>query len=1671
MRSINKLFILFASIFLFSGILLYNSSYACAAVNLSKPVITAPTSSTITKGNVTVSWNSVSGAVKYFIGLRDVTTGESGPLLISPIEVRSTSYTISSSYFTEGHKYKVWVGAAASASATPDEAPGSIIYFTITKPADTTAPAVTSTSPANNAVNVPVNSSITVNFSENIVQGNYFNNITVKRSDNTSVTIYSTLSSGKLTITRSGNWEYNTKYTVTIPAGAVKDAAGNGCQAYTFVFTTVNLDKPVITAPTSSTITKGNVTVSWNSVSGAVKYFIGLRDVTTGESGPLLISPIEVRSTSYTISSSYFTEGHKYKVWVGAAASASATPDEAPGSIIYFTITKPADTTAPAVTSTSPANNAVNVPVNSSITVNFSENIVQGNYFNNITVKRSDNTSVTIYSTLSSGKLTITRSGNWEYNTKYTVTIPAGAVKDAAGNGCQAYTFVFTTVANIPKITNDDWNVIYNSTQDIVEAIVNLGYKQAPPGSPNIYMLVKDANGNLVFKGDDYTKLQWNNPKAPANYPNRYYESWAGVDNTSTLKGLHLTRGATYTFGIKFGDQVLWGTNGKGVYTIPLKLSLSSTIQKNIDRLISEGNYGAVLQEKVRQRADGIMEFNRPYKFDGVSDCYGFVRQVWNPILADGSIHSEDFNKDYNNNSKKLERINITGGLPVASYPDSDWVKITNLNDLCIGDVLATHQGHKWGGDWHGGIYAGKDVNGNHLVWDCSSSKNGAYKRGFYSGFKYYYKPIHDVLAKSISPTGVCLNKTSTTIGVGSSEVLTATVIPANATSKTVTWKSSNTNVATVDQSGKVTGVSAGIATITVTTVDGNKTATCTVTVTAPLPAPAIKEPANNSELSLGEFLAVKWNSVSGASKFKIKASDVTNLQDLKQDGIQVFEKILDSANVTSFNIPGSYFQAGKKYRVGVVAIGPDGKEGYWGVAIITFKPSVTLPAVSIAATDPNASEGGTDTGKFTISRTGSTSTALTVNFTVGGTATNGTDYNTIPGSVTIPAGSSSADIIIAPKGDMINESSETVIITLSSSSSYKIGTNNSATVTIIDNGQAAGTVETPVFNPAGGTYAVAQSVTITCATSGATIRYTKDGSEPTASSAQYSGPIPISTTTTLKAKAFKSGMKDSATASATYTITSATTEKATVSVEATVPTAPESGKDSGIFTITRSGNDISKSLTVSYKIEGTAAKGIDYIVYPPATTITIPAGKTSTSIRITAKDNQTYNGNKYVIMTLLPGTSYTITKDKATVTILDDELPTPTGLKATVENPSQVKNNKINLSWDTINATGCRYEIYRSMNNGKWWERIATVDKNSYQDAKGYNSESLSAHYSYWYCVRAVGSNGQKSDFSSVVFVLGVPEFDNVYGGNEKGENWVINESDIGSNSITVRWLPAVPVDVENAVRGILTYELVRKKERETSWTSLKKPITGNSYYDTKTQNYSYTDKNSLSPSTTYYYKVTAYYDGTALRPRTAEIPVGSSGGFGKESVKVDNGNIVRFHPFDEWGWTYPVKATTKAAKITTTPSVKGGIIPIQLDQLAQRAAELTKLNKQVIEAHWIAENGWKIPWHFNFGNIRYYEKAKKEYYPNIIGTFNSKGEKHDKPINGEFAIYKDADSGLMGYVNLMNLDSNYKGIRDTIGKSPEEQITAISKSPWCAGGYTTLLSIYKSVLNSVIK
>jgi len=124
------------------------------------------------------------------------------------------------------------------------------------------------------------------------------------------------------------------------------------------------------------------------------------------------------------------------------------------------------------------------------------------------------------------------------------------------------------------------------------------------------------------------------------------------------------------------------------------------------------------------------------------------------------------------------------------------------------------------------------------------------------------------------------------------------------------------------------------------------------------------------------------------------------------------------------------------------------------GAGIINAAAAVAKGiTVTVSATDSAASEAGADTGTFTITRTGGTTFPLTVDFTLGGTATNGTDYNSVGSSAVIGVGQTTTTVTITPIDDGVNESSETAILTLSASPRYTVGSPSSATVNIANNG------------------------------------------------------------------------------------------------------------------------------------------------------------------------------------------------------------------------------------------------------------------------------------------------------------------------------------------------------------------------------------------------------------------------------------------------------------------------------------------------------------------------------------------------------------------------------------------------------------------------------------------
>ena len=197
----------------------------------------------------------------------------------------------------------------------------------------------------------------------------------------------------------------------------------------------------------------------------------------------------------------------------------------------------------------------------------------------------------------------------------------------------------------------------------------------------------------------------------------------------------------------------------------------------------------------------------------------------------------------------------------------------------------------------------------------------------------------------TVDVTGVSLNKTTTTLTVGDTETLTATVSPDGASDKSVTWSSSDTTVATVEN-GVVTAVGSGTANITVTATNGtddtsdDKTATCAVTVNAATVRSSVTLNANGGTINSGNI--TEYTEGTGATL----PTDVT------KDGHQ-FGGWYDNAELT-----GS--------PVTAISTSDTGNKEYW--AKWTANPSSVSYSVVFKVVNGSWDDGSTSDKSVTLS-------------------------------------------------------------------------------------------------------------------------------------------------------------------------------------------------------------------------------------------------------------------------------------------------------------------------------------------------------------------------------------------------------------------------------------------------------------------------------------------------------------------------------------------------------------------------------------------------------------------------------------------------------------------------------------------------------------------------------
>jgi uncharacterized protein (DUF1800 family) len=168
------------------------------------------------------------------------------------------------------------------------------------------------------------------------------------------------------------------------------------------------------------------------------------------------------------------------------------------------------------------------------------------------------------------------------------------------------------------------------------------------------------------------------------------------------------------------------------------------------------------------------------------------------------------------------------------------------------------------------------------------------------------------------------------------------------------------------------------------------------------------------------------------------------------------------AALTTAFGQAGAFpFAAGSRDSAMVVDLMPgnytiqvNGVGGAAGTALVELydlSPE-TLSTVSVLASVPSTDVASTTPAVFTFTRVGLVTTPITVDYTIAGTATAGTDYEPLPGRITIPAGATSATVSFVPKANPQNTNNRTATLTITPQNTYGVGANDRAGVTIYSN-------------------------------------------------------------------------------------------------------------------------------------------------------------------------------------------------------------------------------------------------------------------------------------------------------------------------------------------------------------------------------------------------------------------------------------------------------------------------------------------------------------------------------------------------------------------------------------------------------------------------------------------
>ena len=351
-------------------------------------------------------------------------------------------------------------------------------------------------------------------------------------------------------------------------------------------------------------------------------------------------------------------------------------------------------------------------------------------------------------------------------------------------------------------------------------------------------------------------------------------------------------------------------------------------------------------------------------------------------------------------------------------------------------------------------------------------------------------------------------------------------------------------------------------------------------------------------------------------------------------------------------------------------------------LTIIDNDGTVVTPEVTFASTSSSVAEdAGTHNVAVNLSPAAPAGGFTLIYTTSGGTATNGSDYTSLSGTVDVTAGATSVNIPITITDDNDDETAETIILTLTSGGTgYTVGSANVHTLTITDND---GTVATPEITFASasnsvaedaGTHNAAVNLSPAAPSGGLTLNYTTGGTaiggsdytslsgtvDVTAGAASVNIPVVITDDNDDEGNEI---LVLTLTSGTGYTVGSSNTHTLTITdndrPEVTFALASASiGEDAGTYDITVDIDPAPQAdLTLNYDLGGTAVAGEDYSIASSGT-VAVTAGETSVNIPVVITDDNEDEGNETITLTLTGGTGYDVGNANIhTLTITDNDI------------------------------------------------------------------------------------------------------------------------------------------------------------------------------------------------------------------------------------------------------------------------------------------------------------------------------------------------------------------------------------------------------------------------------